>query len=160
SDILRAAFLVIPALIMRSLEWTFIGGIAFCVLRVATIFWYFRREFEPDIRFDGALLREQIAYAFPFFCAVVVHFLQQNYHQYALSEHFDAATFAIYSVGCLQIPLVDFMATPAANVMMVQMGEDLREGRPERLLDVWRDTTRKLSFVFFPLVGLLVVNAY
>jgi O-antigen/teichoic acid export membrane protein len=114
----------------------------------------------PDIGFDKALLRQQIAYAFPFFCSVIVHIVHQNYHQYAVSWYTDAATFAIYSVGCLQIPLVDFMATPAANVMMVQMRESLQTGRPERLLGIFRETTRKLAFVFFPLVGLLVVNAY
>jgi O-antigen/teichoic acid export membrane protein len=52
------------------------------------------------------------------------------------------------------------MATPASNVMMVQMGDNLRQGRPERLIGIWRETTRKLAFVFFPLVGLLIVNAY
>jgi O-antigen/teichoic acid export membrane protein len=160
SDVLRAAFLVLPALIMRNLEWTLIGGIAFCALRVARIFQYFRSEFGRELRFDTAVLREQAAYALPFFCSVILHIVQQNYHQYAVSWHFDAATFAIYSVGCLQIPLVDFMATPAANVMMVQMGEDIRDGRPERLLTVWHDTTRKLALLFFPLVGLLVANAY
>jgi O-antigen/teichoic acid export membrane protein len=160
SDVLRAAFLVLPALITHSLEWAFIGGVTFCLARVLWFFRYFRAEFEPGIRFDTGLLRQQFAYAFPFFCSVMVHILQQNYHQYAVSWHFDAATFAIYSVGCLQIPLVDFMATPASNVMMVQMGEELRNKRPERLLGIWRETTRKLAFVFFPLVGLLIVNAY
>jgi len=160
SDVLRASLLVVPALITRSLEWTFIGGIAFCFLRVATVFRYFQTEFRSDIRFDTALLRQQFAYAIPFFSSVVVYILQQNFHQYAVSWHFDAKTFAIYSVGCLQIPLVDFMATPASNVMMVQMGENLRNGRPERILDIWLETTRKLAFVFFPLVGLLIVNAY
>jgi O-antigen/teichoic acid export membrane protein len=160
SDILRAALLLLPALITRSLEWAFIGGVAFCMLRVAAIARYLYTEFDPAPRFDAGLLRQQLAYALPFFCSVIVHIFQQNYHQYAVSAHFDAATFAIYAVGCLQIPLVDFMATPASNVMMVQMGEDLRQGRPERLLAVWRDTTRKLSFLFFPLVGLLIANAY
>jgi O-antigen/teichoic acid export membrane protein len=160
SDVLRAALLVVPALVTRSLEWTFIGGIIFCMLRVITVFKYFRSEFVSDIRFDTALLRQQFAYAIPFFSSVVVHIVQQNFHQYAVSWHFDAKTFAIYSVGCLQIPLVDFMATPASNVMMVQMGENVRAGLPERLLDIWLETTRKLSFVFFPLVGLLIVNAY
>ena len=160
SDIVRAALLVVPALITHSLAWMFIGGVTFCVLRVAAIFRYFQKEFGSDVRFDRALLRQQLAYALPFFASVIVLIVQQNYHQYAVSWHFDAATFAIYAVGCLQIPLVDFMATPASNVMMVQMGEDLRQGRPERLLQVWQDTTRKLAFVFFPLVGLLVVNAY
>ncbi|HYR41497.1 MAG TPA: lipopolysaccharide biosynthesis protein [Terriglobia bacterium] len=160
SDVLRAAFLVLPAMITRNLEWTLIGAVTFCGLRVAGNLAYFMAEFGRDIRFDTAVLREQLAYALPFASAVCLQIIQQNYHQYAVSWHFNAATFAIYSVGCLQIPLVDFMATPASNVMMVAMGEELREGRYERLLAVWHETTRRLAFVFFPLVGLLVSNAY
>jgi O-antigen/teichoic acid export membrane protein len=160
SDVLRAAFLVVPAIITRNLEWTLIGAVTFCALRVMGSLGYFMAEFGRDIRFDTAVLREQLGYALPFASAVCLQIIQQNYHQYAVSWHFDAATFAIYSVGCLQIPLVDFMATPASNVMMVTMGEELREGRHERLLAVWHETTRRLAFVFFPLVGLLVANAY
>jgi O-antigen/teichoic acid export membrane protein len=43
--------------------------------------------------------------------------------------------------------------------MMVQMGEHLRDDRRHRLLAIWHDTTRKLSFVFFPMVALLIVSA-
>jgi O-antigen/teichoic acid export membrane protein len=160
SDVLRVSFLLIPALITRSLEWAFIGAITFCILRVTTVVTLFRREFGSDFRFDGALLREQFAYVLPYSAYVTLYTIQSNYHQYAVSYHFDAATFAIYSVGCLQIPLVDFMATPASNVMMVQMGEHIREGRIRRVLDVWHDTTRKLAFVFFPLVGLLAASSF
>src|SRR5262249_34187103 len=106
------------------------------------------------------LLKEQCAYALPFSLSVIVQVIQQNYHQYAVAFHFDAATFAIYSVGCLQIPLVDFMATPVSNVMMVRMAEELRERGVRRLLPIWNDTTHKLALLFFPFVGLLVVNAY
>jgi O-antigen/teichoic acid export membrane protein len=160
SDLLRAAFLVVPALVFQDLRWTLIGGVVFGGMRVLTIFGYLQKKFGAEARFDIRLLRDQLAYALPYFSYVVVVIVQQNYHQYAVSFNFDAATFAIYAVGCLQIPLVDFMATPASNVMMVQMGEDLREGRRGHLLGVWHDTTRKLAFVFFPLVGVLLVNAY
>ena len=159
SDVLRAAFLIVPALITHSLAWTLGGAVIFCLVRVMGILGYFAAEFGSDLRFDIDVLKEQLSYAVPFACAVFLQIIQQNYHQYAVSWHFDAATFAIYSVGCLQIPLVDFMATPVANVMMVHMGDDLREGRHHRLLNLWHDTTRKLAFVFLPLVGLLVVNA-
>lgn len=160
SDILRAAFLVVPALITGSLAWALIGGVTYCFLRVAAVMKYLHKQYGAEVRFDAGLLKQQYAYALPFFSSVVVAIIQQNYHQYAVSWYFDPATFAIYSVGCLQIPLIDFLATPASNVMMVQMGEHLRNGRQERLLGVWRDTTRKLGFVFLPMVGLLVVNAY
>jgi O-antigen/teichoic acid export membrane protein len=159
SDILRAAFLIVPGLLTRNLRWTLIGSILFCLLRVITILGYFRAEFRDSLKFDRDLLKTQIHYALPFFMSVIVQIVQQNYHQYAVSFHFDAATFAIYSVGCLQIPLVDFLSTPASNVMMVQMGEHLRDDRRHRLLAIWHDTTRKLSFVFFPMVALLIVSA-
>jgi len=112
------------------------------------------------MRLDRVLLKEQWAYALPFSLSVIVQVIQQNYHQYAVMFHFDAATFAIYSVGCLQIPLVDFLATPASNVMMVRMTEEQREGHVRHLLPIWHDTTRKLALMFCPFVGILVVSAY
>src|SRR2546426_6063139 len=51
SDILRAAFLILPALITGNLEWTLIGAVTFCALRVAAILGYFRVEFGHDLRF-------------------------------------------------------------------------------------------------------------
>jgi O-antigen/teichoic acid export membrane protein len=160
SDLLRAGFLVIPALITHSLMWALIGSVVFFFLRVCAIFGYFRTEFLGRLHFDQALLKEQWAYALPFSLSVIVQVIQQNYHQYAVAFHFDAATFAIYSVGCLQIPLVDFMATPASNVMMVRMAEEQRDGNARALLPIWHDTTRKLALLFFPFVCLLVINAY
>ena len=50
--------------------------------------------------------------------------VQANLHHYVVASRFDPATFAIYAVGCLQIPLVDVMTTSSANVMMVKMAED------------------------------------
>ena len=76
-----------------------------------------------------------------------------------MSAHFGAVVFAIYSVGCLQLPFVDFVAGPACNVMMVRMGEEIREGRNRSVLAIWHDTTRKLALIFMPLFVLLVISA-
>jgi O-antigen/teichoic acid export membrane protein len=89
-----------------------------------------------------------------------VEILQSNVHQYAVSHYFDAATFAIYSVGCLQIPLVDFVANSVCNVMMVRMAEEMRDGHAQAAMAVWRETTRRLALVFAPVVGLLLVSAH
>ena len=120
---------------------------------------YIRMEFRTGLRPDWKLLKQQLAYTLPFSLSVLVGVLTNNYHQVAVSSFFGAATFAVYSIGCLQIPLVDFMATPASNVMMVRMAEEIRDGRKHALLSIWYDTTRKLALVFFPLVGLLIVSA-
>ena len=147
SDLLRAACFLVPALLFRSLEWLLLGAIAFALFRLGAAFFYYRREFQGGLRPDAALLKKQLAYAIPFGLAVVIEVLQANFPQYAVSHRFDAATFAIYSVGCLQIPLVDFVAAPAANVMMVRMSENIQEGRSGAVLELWHDTTRKLALL-------------
>src|SRR5439155_469293 len=92
-------------------------------------------------RYAPAVLRRQLAYAVPFQLSAIVEILQGNLHNYAVSHYFDAATFAIYSVGCLQIPLVDFVLNSVSNVMMVRMAEEIRDGRMRAAAAVWRDTT-------------------
>ncbi len=159
SDVLRAACLVIPALLTRSLMWALVGSVVFFALRVGAMFGYFRWEFGAQARFDRGLAKEQWSYVMPYTLAGIVSVIQQNYHQYAVAFHFDTATFAIYSVGCLQIPLVDFLATPTSNVMMVRMAEKLRDKEAGGMLDIWHDTTRKLALLFFPMVAMLLIDA-
>lgn len=159
SDLLRAAFFILPAMATRRLEWLFAGAVAFAALRVGAALYYLGGEFGRELRPDIGLLRQQLAYAGPFGLAVLIEILQSNFHQYAVSYSFDAATFAIYAVGCLQPPFVDFVATPAGNVMMVQMSKKVAEGRAEAVPVVWRDTTRKLALLLVPLVGVQLVAA-
>lgn len=158
-DLLRAVLFIVPVVFMGRLEWLLWGAVALAWLRICVTFVYLRREFGSEFRPDGALWKTQLAYALPFQMAVVVDLLQANLHQYAVSYSFDAATFAIYAVGCLQIPFVDFFAGPVANVMMVRMAEEIKGGRAGAVVPIWHDTTRKLALVFFPMVGLLLVNA-
>src|SRR5215510_5517281 len=148
SDLLRAAFLLVPALLTRSLAWALMGTVIFFGIRLCAALAYFRWEFGSEVRPDTQLLKEQWVYVLPYTLAGIVQVIQQNYHQYLVAFHFDAATFAIYSVGCLQIPLVDFVSTPTSNVMMVRMSEKLRDGDDRRLLSIWHDATRKLALIF------------
>ncbi len=159
SDVLRAGLFIIPALIAGRLDWLLYGAVAFALLRFCTTIFYLAREFERELKPDARLLVEQLGYSIPFGLAVLVETLQANFHHYAVSYSFDAATFAIYSVGCLQIPFVDFVATPAADVMMVRMSEKIRDGQGQAVVQIWRDTTRKLALIFFPMFCLLLVVA-
>ena len=128
--------------------------------RCVALIVYLRHDFSSEIHVDWTCFRSQLRYAIPFGLAVVVGILQTNFHQYAVSHYFDAATLAIYSVGCLQIPIVDFIITPASSVMMVRMSERIGQGRSDGLLPMWHDMSRKLALMFFPLVALLLLNAH
>src|SRR5258706_6695531 len=158
SDFARAAASILPVLLFHDLDWLLKGNVLAAGMRLALALIYFAKEFGGSLRPDRVLLRQQLAYALPFGLAVVVEILQGNLPQYAVSHLTDPATFAIFAVGCLSIPLVDFAATPTSDVMMVKMQERLAEGlRP--VLEIWHDTTWKLALLFFPLVALVLVMA-
>ena len=124
SDVARTTLLVIPAFVHGGLRGVLWGGIAFAALRVFAMLVWLRREYGAELRPNRTLWKYQLAYALPFALAVGIEVVQANLHSYVVASKFDAATFAIYAVGCLQIPLVDLITTSAANVMMVKMAED------------------------------------
>jgi O-antigen/teichoic acid export membrane protein len=139
------------------LRGLFIGAIVATGSRVAAMLFYFKHEFGSSLRPDAQLFRGQLGYALPFAGAILVDIVQRNYHQYFVSSHFDAATFAIYAAGCLTIPFIDFVATPSGDVMMVKMREAHANGDTETILRLWHDTTRKLVLLFFPLVVFSII---
>ncbi|HEU4686141.1 MAG TPA: lipopolysaccharide biosynthesis protein [Nitrospira sp.] len=159
SDIVRALFLVVPVLFVPSLRVLLYGAVSFGLLRLLYTLHYFRREFAGAFRPDGACLTRQLGYSLPFALAVLASVVQENFHQYTVAGLFDAATFAIYAVGCLQIPIVDLIGTTICNVMMVGMTQALHAGRETEVIEIWHHTVRKLALVFFPLACVLLVTA-
>jgi O-antigen/teichoic acid export membrane protein len=135
-----------------------IGGVVFAALRVVAMLGYFWSVFGRSIRLDGALWRQQWAYALPFAIAVGIDVVQANAHQWVVATRFDAAAFAIYAVGCLQIPLVDLICTSTANVMMVKLAE-VGMRNDGAALRIWHETSVKLASLMFPLAALLFLTA-
>lgn len=159
SDLARAAAFILPVILFRQLEWLLKGAVVVAFVRVLVTLFYFRREFRGGFKPDRVLFKGQMAYALPFAAAIFVDIMQASLPQYAVAHLFNPATFAIFSVGCLQIPLVDFAASPTSDVMMVKMQERLAEGRMPAVVAIWHDTTWKLALLFFPLVAFCVVAA-
>jgi O-antigen/teichoic acid export membrane protein len=159
SDLARALLFIVPALGFGGVRGVLIGAVAFGALRVAAMLAYLWHEFGRDLRIDTTLWRSQLAYALPFALAVGIEVVQINFHQYFVAAHFDAATFAIYAVGCLQIPLVDLVMTSTVNVMMVQMAEHARGGQRRAAMALWHATVARLALILVPLAVFLLVAA-
>jgi O-antigen/teichoic acid export membrane protein len=155
-DLLRAAAFILPALWFRRLDAVLMGAIAFALFRLLAALAWSLAEFGSDFRPRVRPLLEQLSYTIPFSGAALLDIVQSNFHQYAVAHRFDAATFALFSVGCLQVPVVDLVAGSAGNVLMVRMGE--APGKVETARALWLDTTSQLAFVLFPLVALLLVT--
>lgn len=155
----RALLCVLPAWIFGGLRAVLWGAVLFGAARLGATVLLMIREFGAGFRLDRGLFRRQVAYALPFQAYVLVEIAQANYHQYAVAARFDPATFALYAVGCLQVPLVDLIAGSAGNIMMVRMGELRRGAAGAAIAAAWHAVVRKLWLALVPIVGLLLVAA-
>jgi O-antigen/teichoic acid export membrane protein/peptidoglycan/xylan/chitin deacetylase (PgdA/CDA1 family) len=155
SDIVRAGFLVVPAIMVRTVSAVIAGAVAFAGLRLVATVAVMGRGFAGRFRPDFRLLPGQLAYALPFAAAIVIDTLQAQLHFYFVSHRFDVATFAAYSVACFQIPAVDYLVSAAGNVLMVDQAR--RAGDPAAVLGAWRDTVARLSLALVPLAAWILV---
>jgi O-antigen/teichoic acid export membrane protein len=160
TDLGRAILFLVPVFFFGGLFWLLLGAIAFGFGRLAYTLFYLKREFGTGLQADHDLMKKQLGYALPFGLAGLIEVVQINFHMYVVSWYFDAATFAIYSVGCLQLPITDFLMTSTSNVVMVQMREKLRAGDLAAVVAIWLDGVRKLALVLFPMIGILLVLAH
>lgn len=160
SDIGRALSMLLPALVWRRLDALFAGAILFAAVRAAWAVIACRREFGAELRADPPYLGLQLRYALPLQLAAALEIAQANFHSYVVAGRFDPATFAVYSIGCLQIPLVDLVASSACNVMMVRMRQRMAPDEPAAIMPIWRDTARKLALLLVPLLCLLGLAAH
>ena len=108
---------------------------------------------------DGPSFKAQWVYAVPFGFAMAIAVPQQYFHQYAVSASVGAAAFAVYSVGCFQLPVVDLLYTPTSEILMVRIAELDASGRLEEAATLFREASGKLFLIFCPLAAFLFAAA-
>lgn len=157
-DTLRAAAMTVPILLGLGLHATMWSVAGLMVVRTLAT-WTLSVSAAPGPWWDRSALRAQLAYALPFGAAMAISVPQHSLHQWVVSAHFDPALFAIYTVGCFQLPIVDLLYTPTTEVLMVHVGELERAGRLADAVALFRDAAARLAFVFVPSCAFLIAAA-
>lgn len=153
SEVLKAVTLIGGALIVSSFR-----GIVTALALVATIRFillgiYFYQEFKVILKgLDLSLFRKQWKYSMPFGLMVLLAFTQDYFNQYYISYSLSPADFAIYSVGCLQLPLIDVFYSSIGDVAMVKMSEHLQVKDIAGVHRIWHEAVVKLALIFLPLM--------
>lgn len=158
SDSLRALAMVVPCLLGTSLHGMMVAVAAFAGLRYLAA-WVIALRGSTGPLVNGKLLREQLVYAAPFGAAMALSIPQQNAHFYVVASSVAPALYALYRVGCFQLPVVDLLYTPTSEVLMVRLGELEKAGRLEEGVVAFREAAGKLAFVFLPFAAFLFAAA-
>lgn len=130
------------------------------VLQVAVLLFYLRSRFHRFWRhLDTALLRSQLSYALPLGFAGLLYTLQTDLHNYFVSNRLGPATYAIYAIGTLQLPLMT-MLQEATNSVLIPRVSVLQQANDRReIIRLTARAMRKLGAAYFPIYALLFVVA-
>ncbi len=158
SDSLRAVAMVVPCLLGASLHGMMAAVAGLAGLRYLAA-WVIALRGATGPLVSAGLLREQLVYAAPFGAAMALSIPQQNAHLFVVAGAVAPALYALYRVGCFQLPVVDLLYTPTSEVLMVRLGELEKQGRLEEAVGAFREAAGKLAFVFLPFAAFLFAAA-
>jgi O-antigen/teichoic acid export membrane protein len=154
----RTILLFAAAVVFDSVLALVYAAVIHGVLQSLGLLWYVSSRFSVVRQaFDWSLTRRQIAYALPFGLAGLLYTVQTDLHNYFVSNRFSAATFAVYSIGVAQIPLVGILRESVSSVILPRISHLQEQGQTREIVILLANAIRKLAAVYLPLYAFLMV---
>jgi O-antigen/teichoic acid export membrane protein len=159
SQFTKALVLLAAAISFGSVRALIYAAIIHGALQTIALLTYLRTRFGHFWRgFDWAVMRMQLSYALPFGFASLVLRANSELHNYFVSYKFGAAEYAIYSIGCFNILLVDILADSIGSVMIPRVSYLQSVDRRREIIELMARMMRKLAAVLFPVYVLLLIT--
>ncbi len=158
SQLSKSILMVAAALVVGSIESILVASIIHSMLQTFIIFRYIRRRFGRYLAgIDWTLFKAQIGNALPFGIGGIVAIVQNDMHNYFVSHHFEPATFAVYAVGCFQLPLLGMLSSSFASALNPELARHKEADDHQAIIRLWRVVILKLGLFFVPAFALLFV---
>jgi O-antigen/teichoic acid export membrane protein len=159
SQVARSALLVLAGVFFGSIRALACAAVIHGLLQGAVLAWYIRSRF-PSVggALDRRLMRAQLAYALPLSLAGLLWWVQTSLHHYVVSHRFDAAAYAVYAVGCFQLPVLGIAADAVGSVLIQRVSDLRRRDDWPAIVRLTALALRSLAAIAFPLYALLLVS--
>ncbi|MDT5293294.1 MAG: hypothetical protein QOJ76_174, partial [Acidobacteriota bacterium] len=154
----KTALMLGAALWFSSVRALIYAAAAQGLLQTVVLLLYLRSRFPSFWRsFDWPVMRAQLAYALPLGCYGLLWVFQTDLHNYFVSHQFGAAAFALYSMGCFDLPLIGILGESVGAVMIPRVSLLQKQGQAREVLLVTTRAMRKLAAAYFPIYAFLMV---
>jgi O-antigen/teichoic acid export membrane protein len=155
---LRSVFLLAAAITLPSVRMLIYASIAYGLLQTLILLIYLRSRFGAFWEhFEWALMRTQMSYALPHGVAAMLYIAFVSLDNYFVSYQFGSAAYAIYAVGCFNIPLVIVIGEAVGQVMVPRVSLLQKQGNTREIIELTTRMMRKLSAIYFPLYVFLLI---
>jgi len=112
-------------------------------------------------KFDWSTVIEQLHFTWPLWATSVASVISLQYDRLLISNAFDPASYAIYSCGAIQLPIVALITASVNLAIMpnlVTMAAGRKDLRPA--LNLWQEAARKCSLIVFPCFTFFIAVSY
>ena len=152
---------VVAALVGRTLEALLYAAILQAGIQSAVLWWYLQKKFPGFLgRPDWKLMREQLSYAVPFGVGAMISPHNTDIHMFMVAHRFSPAEYAIYAVGCLQLPLIGLLRQSVTAVLIPRISYLQHRRQNRDIVMLLASAMRKLALVYWPVYIFLAVTAY
>src|SRR5689334_22452849 len=154
----KSALLIAAGLVFGTIQAIVIAAVAQGAVLCVILFTYLRKRYGKFWRaFDPQLFKAQFANALPFGLGALAYGLQADMHNYFVSHYFDPAMFAIYAVGCFELPLLAILYESVVSILLPEVARMQAAGDRESMISLMASSMRKLAFFYTPTYVLMFV---
>lgn len=134
------------------------GALLQGMFQTLLLFWYLSSRF-PHFwnKFDSDMMLRQLSYALPVGSAALLLAMQGDLPDYFVSHAFGPELFAIFAVGCFELPLIAILRDSVASVTLTLVTNLQQEGAYREIVVLTSRAFRKLALVYFPVYAFLLV---
>lgn len=160
SQITKTGLLVAAALFFDSLEYLIWAAVIQGALQTIALLVYLHSRFQGFWRsFSWSMLTTQMSYALPIGFAGALFSLQNDLHNYFVASSFGPASFAVYAIGCFQLPLIGILSESVGSVMIPRVSGLQQEDNRREIVLITAQVMRKLAAIYFPIYVFLFLTA-
>ncbi|HEX8475844.1 MAG TPA: oligosaccharide flippase family protein [Pyrinomonadaceae bacterium] len=156
----KSGLFIAVALLYPTVEALIYAAIVQGTLQTLVMLVYLRSRFGAFWRgYEWSMMRRQLSYALPLGLSAVLFTMYAYLDNYFVSHRFGAAMYAIYAVGCFNIPLVPMLSDAVGQVMQPRVSYLQKYGTRREIVELTARMMRKLAFVYLPLFVFLLLFA-
>lgn len=161
SECLKGIVTILIAYLFGGIKAVLIGIIAVGFIRIIWFIAYLnKKNIFSFFSFNKKLFFELLTYSAPLGAAVLVNTLIEYTHQVIISNQLSSADFAVYSIGCFQVPLIGAISLAVSRIALIKICELNINNEYNKIVEVLSNSFRKLSLMFFPPFVLLWTFAH
>jgi O-antigen/teichoic acid export membrane protein len=154
----KSVFLLTAAAMYSTVESLLYAAMAQGILQSIVFFIYLHSRFGEFWRgFEWPVMRNQLAYALPFGVASVIFRALGELDNYFVSHRFGPAVYAIYAVGCFELPLLGLLSESISSVTIPRVSHLQSIGDRGGIIELVFSMVRKLSMIMLPIYAFLIV---